>query len=309
MSRPVSDGAHKQGGPADRRSSAARCWLCDSERLIRVQTRKHSGELTSDSFQITDAAYGVTLAIDCCEACGFLQCTEAADPVAFYTVMTDDEYEETRPARLRQARSIVDRTMRFKRSGAWLDVGAGSGITVEAARQAGFAAEGVEPSEWLATRGRGRGLDIHTGVLPHPDVTGLYDVVSLVDVVEHVTDPVGLLKSLAAVLKPDGVGCIVTPDVRSVFARLLGWKWWHFRIAHVGYFSIETLDHALLKAGLERVAFLRPTWHLPADYLAERALQYAPKRLAPPVPKALGRIAVPVNLRDSLMAFVRKTTS
>jgi SAM-dependent methyltransferase len=165
---------------------------------------------------------------------------------------------------------------------------------------------GVEPSEWLASRGRAHGLDIRTGVLPHPEITGLFDVASLVDVVEHVTDPVGLLKSFAAVLKPDGVGCIVTPDVRSVLARLLGWNWWHFRIAHVGYFSIDTLDRALRGAGLQRMSVVRPTWHLPADYLAERALQYAPKRLAPPVPKVLGRIAVPVNLRDSLMVFVKR---
>src|SRR5229473_3490556 len=60
----------------------------------------------------------------------------------------------------------------------------------------GYDAQGVEPSEWLCTRGREQGLRIHRGVFPHPDVTGFYDVVTLVDVLEHVSNPVGLLRDM-----------------------------------------------------------------------------------------------------------------
>ncbi len=286
---------------------SARCWLCESDRLTLAKPSNVTGRLTSEAFQITDARYGMTLAIYRCEACGFLQCSGAADPVEFYAEMVDDEYEDTRPSRLRQAREIVGRVARFKAKGSWLDIGAGSGILVEAARDAGFAAKGVEPSDWLAARGRARGLDIFSGVLPHPDIRETFDVVSLVDVVEHVTDPVGLLRNIAAALKPDALACIVTPDVNSLLARFLKWNWWHFRVAHVGYFSLGTLDLALRAAALRRDRLFRPTWHLPADYLVERALQYAPRGMPSRAPKFLGRFTVPVNLYDSLMVFVSKS--
>jgi len=284
-----------------------RCWLCGSIRLALVKSSNVASRLRPEAFKITDAHYGVTLAIYRCQACDFLQCSGAGDPVEFYAEMSDEGYEDTRSARLRQARSVVEGVKPSKPGGAWLDVGAGSGTLVEAAKEAGYAAVGVEPSDWLAARGRERGLDVRTGVMPHPDIQEKFDVVSLIDVVEHVTNPVTLLKTLAAALKPDGVACVVTPDVESIPARLLGWRWWHFRVAHVGYFSLKTLNLALEASGLRSRRVIRPTWYLPADYLAERALKYAPRAIAPPVPKFIGRFTVPVNLHDSLMVFASKS--
>lgn len=264
--------------------------------------------LSSAAFRITDANYGHTAAIYRCDACGFLECPEIHDPLDFYESMEDEGYEHSAPARALQARMLLRNLSPYLTmpNPGLLDIGAGSGILVEEAKAAGFRAEGVEPSVWLQTRAANKGLTVHRGVLPHPDVRPPYDVVTLVDIVEHVTDPVALLRNAREMMAEDGVGLLVTPDVNSLAAHLLGWKWWHYRVAHVGYFNRKTLGLALAEAGLRPLAISRPKWYFPADYLADRLMRYLPPVLRMPVPRSLSRVTIPLNLFDSLAVVFTK---
>ena len=282
------------------------CWVCDNDDLVLVKEGNVPSALDSEAFRITDAAYGTTATIYRCPACGFLQCQDLDDVLSFYEEMEDQTYEETRAPRALQARKLIDQIKRWRRSGRLLDVGAGSGILVEEAERAGFAAEGIEPSGWLQRQAVDRGLKVHHGVLPHPEAGGPFDLVTLIDVVEHVPTPVPLLAGLRDVMADDGLAVVVTPDVGSMAARLMGWKWWHYRIAHIGYFNRKTLDRAIRAAGLAPVQVHRPWWYHPGDYLAERAFGYLPRAIRPPVPGFLRRLTVPLNLFDSLMVVCRR---
>ncbi len=280
-----------------------RCWVCDGVRLDVAKRGDLARDLESRDFAITDAHYGRTGEIHECADCGFLQCSEQSDVLGFYESLVDEVYDETRGARALQARRLLQQIRPPRPGGRLLDVGAGSGILVAQATELGYRAEGVEPSAWLQRRAVERGLAVELGTLPHPQLGGPYDVVTLIDVVEHVPDPVGLLERAREVTAPDGVVAVVTPDVGSLAARLLGWRWWHFRVAHVGYFSTATLKLALQRAGLGEPRLSRPGWYFPADYLVERVNTYLPRVLRVPAPRWLGGIRVPLNLRDSLLAI------
>lgn len=290
----------------DRPQAMTRCWVCGESRLRRVREGVSPGDLASHDFAITDARYGTTGAIDRCEACGFRQCSELTDVLGFYEDLEDPEYDEGRGPRALQARKLIETLSPYAMGKKLLDVGAGAGILVEEAASLGYDAVGVEPSRWLAERAKERGLNVIHGTLPHPDATGPFDVVTMIDVVEHVPDPIAVLRDLRDVLAPGGIAAVVTPDVGSMAARLLGKKWWHYRIAHIGYFDRATFMRALGDAGLEPVAFKRPGWYFAGDYLAERAVGYLPRFLRPPVPRFLSRLTVPLNLRDSLLAICRR---
>jgi 2-polyprenyl-3-methyl-5-hydroxy-6-metoxy-1,4-benzoquinol methylase len=264
--------------------------------------------LAAAHFRITDSAYGCTADIFQCGHCGFRQSSTLRDVLHFYEQMGDDEYEATRAARLLQARKLLQHVARYRPSGRLLDVGAGSGILVEEALAAGFQAEGIEPSRSLLEQGRAHDLPLHHGVLPSSEVPGPYDVVTLVDVIEHVGDPVKLLTQAAALLSASSIVVIVTPDVSSFAARLLGWRWWHYRIAHIGYFNRDNLALALRRAGLEMLEVSRPAWYFPASYLAERALTFVPAALRFKPPQFLDRLTVRLNLLDSLAVIARKAS-
>jgi hypothetical protein len=148
---------------------------------------------------------------------------------------------------------------------------------------------------------------VHLGVIPSREISGPYDVVSAIDVIEHVDKPLDLLRAIRDVLATDGIGVLVTPDVGSITARVMRRHWWHFRPAHIGYFNRHTISLSLAAAGLSPITVGRPTWYLPVDYLASRAARYLPGGNKLAVPKMLGRIEVPINLHDSLLVVFRRS--
>jgi SAM-dependent methyltransferase len=262
-------------------------------------------DVGSKAFAITDDHYGSTFPIWRCESCGYLQCP-VEDPLRFYQALKDSEYEAGRMERSRQARKILKRARRYAKGRSLLDIGAATGMLVQEALALGWQAMGIEPSASFCEIARKHGLPVVEGTFPHPDARGPYDVVALIDVIEHVIDPVGLLRQIRGAMAPEGILLIATPDVDSVAARLMGPKWWHFRLAHIGYFSRKTIRTALDAAGLELVASSRPVWYFNLGYLGQRFLRYLPSRLRGEVPAWLRSLVIPLNLFDSLLLVCRK---
>lgn len=293
------------------------CRICGAGGLELDKPGNVGRPLAAEDFRITNSDYGMTADIYRCGDCGFLQCPGLGETLGFYERLEDPRYEEDRRARGIQARKVLERIERFRwcdgsstgtgrvpvLRGRLLDVGAGSGILLEQAKAMGYEAEGVEPSRWLCERARQHGLTVHQGVLPHPEAHGPYDVVVVMDVVEHVADPVGLLREARQVAAAGGLVAVVTPDVRSVAARLLGRRWWHYRVAHVGYFHKKTLRLAGEKAGLKLLRVYRPPWYFPLDYIIERVGRYLPRFLRMRGPRFSRRIVLPVNFGDSLLGI------
>lgn len=286
------------------------CWLCRCNDLTLVKPANLPADLTPSEFAITGSQYGMTAAIYACRACGFRFCPNLEDVVDFYVEMEDPEFEASGQARRLQANGLIDEIARSIPSGTLqrglLDIGAGSGHLVEAALARGWDAEGVEPSRWLCARAREKNLVVHEGVLPLAGVGRNFGIVTLIDVIEHVSDPLALLRAASEHLAPDGLMVIVTPDVGSWAARLMGKRWWHYRPAHIGYFDHATLNGAVESIGFRVERWSRPRWILPAGYLMERVLAYFPglKRLR--MPERLHAIPVPFNLRDSFLVVARR---
>jgi SAM-dependent methyltransferase len=231
---------------------------------------------------------------------------DATDVISQYVEMSDELYEATSEARARQMQSLLRSVKNFKQRGRFLDVGAGIGLLVEEARKLGFDAEGVEPSRALQATAAAKAIPVHLGVIPTPAIRGPYDIISAIDVIEHVDYPLDLLIAIRNLLAADGIGVLVTPDVNSITARLMRRKWWHFRPAHIGYFDRDTVRLSLERAGLSPVTIARPTWYLPMDYLISRVASYLPGGNKITMPKLLSRIQVPINLHDSLLVVFRR---
>jgi SAM-dependent methyltransferase len=284
------------------------CWLCGEAGMLCVKTADVPSTVDADAFRVTDANYGQSAAVFQCTACGFRQCSDFSDVLSFYQAMNDPGYEASRAPRSLQAERLLRTVNRYRPGGHLLDIGAGSGILVEVASRMGYRADGIEPSEWMVRAAAARGLTVQQGVLPSAKITGPYDVVTLVDVIEHVDDPVELLAQARAVMASDGIGLVITPDVASVAARVMGKRWWHYRMAHICYFERATLVAALRRAGLEPVAVFRPSWYFTVDYLTQRLGAYLPV-IRKIQPSWFERTVVPLNLFDSLGIVFRPAAS
>ncbi|MEM1113480.1 MAG: class I SAM-dependent methyltransferase [Pseudomonadota bacterium] len=284
------------------------CWACDSLNTSLLREGVDEAALVAADFRITDANYGSTGDIYQCADCGLRFCPTLGEVLHQYEAMDDPEYEATREQRLVQARNILKHFAPGENP-RLLDVGAGSGILVEAAGLAGFDAKGVEPSHNLADIAVSRGLPVLRGTLDDHSFDQPFGLVCLIDVLEHVTDPLALVGGLAEVMDDRSRAVIITPDVSSLLAKVLGRHWWHYRIAHVSYFDRKSAEVLLSRAGLEIESVNRPGWCLPADYLFNRVMSYLPAALRVNPPSFLGRINIPLNLGDSLMLVCRKQSS
>ena len=289
------------------------CRICGSVHIKKIKETTVQTQLESSDFKITDNRYGLMLALFKCLDCGFLQCLDAPEPTGYYKKLEDSEYEANRGERLLQAGKILQEIIKMMNVSPeglrLLDVGAGCGILLEAATQLGFDAEGVEPSDWLRMIAGRHGCKIKADVIPDPKISGPYDVVTLVDVVEHVSKPFELIQNAASLLKVGGIIVVVTPDVKSLAARIMSWKWWHYRIAHIGYFSKDNIEFICSKLGLKIISLSRPSWFFSFAYLRDRLLKYVPGFFLPAKKPWMEKFTVHLNLRDSLMIIAKRSSN
>ena len=282
------------------------CWICNSSNLSLIKEEGSREPLSAEDFKITDMEYGLTANLYLCNDCSFQQCSDVEEITKFYEDMEDKEYIETSKARSIQAKKILKQINKKVKSGRLLDIGAGSGILVEEAINFGFNSEGLEPSKWLCKIAREKGLNLHNTVLPSKKLKGKFDVITLIDVIEHVTDPVELLKNINNLMVRNGLGVLVTPYVGSFASRLMRFRWWHYRTAHVCYFNLKTIDLALKQSGLKRISITRPSWSFPISYLIKRITQYIPLFKYLPIPKFIKTLTISLNLFDSYLVLFTK---
>lgn len=81
-----------------------------------------------------------------------------------------------------------------------------------------------------------------------------FDAITLFEVIEHLTDPLSLLKEMKRILKPNGVILISTGNHDSFTVRAIGNRWDYFSISahggHISFFKPKSMQHLIGRAGL-----------------------------------------------------------
>jgi SAM-dependent methyltransferase len=207
--------------------------------------------------------------IRACAGCGLAwraDFPEAAELAAWY----GDDYLERwgidGPERLAQVRAMKETTYRalfrdilvHRSSGRLLDLGCAMGFLLGVARDLGFEVRGLDLNEAAIEVARGEfGDRVHAGPLDERAFPGeRFDVVTLIDVLEHVPDPRSLLAAIRDRLDPQGIVAAVLPDAGSFARRILGRRWPHYNAEHLYYWSAPCLERFLAREGW-RVRSLR----------------------------------------------------
>lgn len=189
--------------------------------------------------------------------------------------------------------------------GALLEVGAGAGFALEAARDAGWDAHGLELSAAAVRWARQElGVDIAVGGLDEVEDEKRWDVVVAFQTIEHLPDVRDGLRRVWRALRPGGVTLLTTPDHASLNRRLLRGLWPSYRPEHLVYFDAHSLRRLLEEEGF-RVELIGPDDPLlvPLHRVVERvAHYYLRRRVEPP---AMPWFRLPVPLGD-MQAIARK---
>ena len=200
-----------------------------------------------------------------------------------------------------------------------LDVGCALGFMLQEATMAGWEASGIETSPFAARySAEHTGCRVHTGTLENAALaSACFDVVTLMDVIEHVAEPRGLISEIHRILRPGGGLFIVTPNFDSLFVRLYGLRAYGvWPDQHVVYFQPSSLSRLLRDVGFKTVVTGSK------DFYAENLRQLlhrdrqagsADIKGAFRAPTVLGRVRKLVNgllmvvpVGDKLIAFAQK---
>jgi SAM-dependent methyltransferase len=225
------------------------------------------GARTRDAGRVRGRAIPGPYLLVRCPACGFARVVDPPDPALVYTEayyrgegadpLVDYAFEAANPdrtVRVYEWRGIVARVAALAPIGPsarWLDAGCGTGGLVRHARDAvGCDVVGLEGG-WALERLREAGLP----VVAEEDLAGLegaFDVVTAIEVIEHVPDPMGFLRAMRRLLRPGGLLFLTTGNAAAHRGALADWSYVIPEI-HVSFFEPRTLVHAMAGTGFRPV--------------------------------------------------------
>ena len=295
------------------------CNLCGSTeaRLIFPDTIPHRQQPENvEAFRCTSPGYGRHHSIVQCRKCKLIYSNPRRDDselVDCYEAVEDPLYLQEREGRMltfEQHLRPLERITGPAKARKLLDIGCYTGVFVQIAARHGWDAWGVEPSQWAAEQARRQGLSVLSGTLAQNLANlskGTFDVVTLWDVIEHLSDPMGEIRRVHRILRPGGLIVIHTMDIDSAFARLMGPRWPWFMEMHIYYFSQRTMADMLKKAGFGVIRSGPHGRYQSMGYLGTRFTALFGK-IGRPLDWALNlthvrRLTVPINLGDLFTVY------
>lgn len=187
-----------------------------------------------------------------------------------------------------------------------LEIGSAYGYFLDEA-SAYYDCYGVEVNKEGVASSVQRGLKVYEGVM-HEEIfadTGKLDAAVMLDVIEHLEDPLKTVQQLFDAMNPGGVILIVTGDHSSMLSRLMKQKW---RLMtppqHTFFFSAKTLSHLVRKAGFTIECVDSPWKIVPLGLPFYQAGRRTGFRIRPL--ENLTSIGIPVNLFDTVRIIARK---
>ena len=133
----------------------------------------------------------------------------------------------------------------------FIDVGSNYGVLVEEASRLGFGAIGLEKNTFLVEAGQKRGLTISTQDLAELSTTQAPLVITVMHVLEHLSDPRAFVEEVYKKLAPAGLLAVAVPNIDSYLAKKDGLSWRYIALEHLTYFSPKVLKRLLSQAGFE----------------------------------------------------------
>lgn len=147
-----------------------------------------------------------------------------------------------------------------------LDIGCAAGFLMSGFQQSGWTSVGIDPNQTMVDHVNQSGASAICGTLESADTVrqlkahqDSFDLVTMIQVIAHLSDLEAALENLATLVSSDGYVLVETWDSQSRTARLLGSRWHEYSPPNVlHFFSGTSLDKYMGNAGFELLGRGRP---------------------------------------------------
>ncbi len=295
------------------------CPLCGSKKTSLARTERHNFPPDEYFRQYSE----VPIRLKRCNSCDFVFVDALPkDPNFFehqYRQDRDWAYEFSFHGKVAIAQDVRRRILRYVSGGKLLDVGAWSGTLISGLRN-DFEVHGVEINPHAAAYAREQGFDVRTGAFGTVVLSDIapFDVITFIDVLEHIPQPGGIVEQARDVLRPGGLMVIKVPHfaaqaVKQTTLQRLGLsdEGVAQNYSHINHFSPASLRLILEQRGfdvLEVSGAQVETWNLSAPastaVRATRLFKNIARGVATETLNGLTRLGVPCAL--NIQAVARK---
>ncbi|MDX1957934.1 MAG: class I SAM-dependent methyltransferase [Leptospiraceae bacterium] len=174
----------------------------------------------------------------------------------YYTGKSEYKYKDERKtekfdtyvwdARLRNIKKFIA-------SGNFLDIGASFGGFLARAKFFGFTPFGVEVSKYSAEYAKQRGIKIYNTEFLKADLEeNFFDVVTMIEVIEHLDKPKEVFEKLFRILKPNGLLVLQTANFEGKQAMQEERNYHYYLPGHLVYYSRSNLERILQNVGFRK---------------------------------------------------------
>lgn len=214
-----------------------------------------------------------------CQKCGFV--FQAPSPGRYTPILNyEDCYtldflkegkEFMYPERKLDLENIIENILKLKPNGKILDVGCGDGLFLFLCKKKNLDGYGIEPSKQLSSYASYKtGCKIIQGFYKKemfPPAS--FDIVSFIQVLEHIPNPLEAMRIANYHLKEGGICVIEIPSINSphfLAYKCTGIKWFvkpptGVIPSHFGYFTPKTLLTLTKKVGFKKIDLITGRWH------------------------------------------------
>lgn len=147
---------------------------------------------------------------------------------------------------------------KFNQKGKVLDIGAGTGDFLVAAKNEGWNITGIEPSDKAKEIAISKGVTFSYSLENLEDHT--FDVITMWHVLEHVPDLDFQIQQLKRLLKPNGTIIIAVPNFKSYDANHYKSFWAAYDVPrHLWHFSKTAIEKLFAKQNMKLIK-VKPMW-------------------------------------------------
>jgi 2-polyprenyl-3-methyl-5-hydroxy-6-metoxy-1,4-benzoquinol methylase len=133
-----------------------------------------------------------------------------------------------------------------------LDIGAGTGDFLAAAKKQNWKTAGVEPNAYARKKANEKGVNLHSELKEFSE--NKFDVITLWHVLEHLPDLESQIKTIVSLLAENGTLVIAVPNFKSYDANHYGKFWAAFDVPrHLWHFSKKSIEKLFAKHKMELV--------------------------------------------------------
>jgi SAM-dependent methyltransferase len=231
-----------------------------------------------------------------------------------YSAYTDYRHDKTYITK--NMRKVLTEIQKHSTHSSLLDVGCAYGYFIDLARAAGFDAHGFDTSAFAVREARKLvgNRAIHGTVQNVAYRKKSFDIITLLDVFEHLDDPAKDLSKLRSFLKDDGILVIATGDTGSLLARILKRRWtFYVPPQHLFFFDKYTLSRILSSVGLTPITWFRVGKWLSLSYILHLARTTGEstfaRRLYPVIQDSwVGKLPLYLPVQDNIVVIAGKTS-